>query len=68
MDAPSSSFDIRRIKAFSSILPKIAEQIIVFVKDTDGNYLKDELIDNIGVEYELVKIDDYHTKIKLRGV
>lgn len=67
MDAPSSSFDIRRIKAFSSILPKIAEQIIVFVKDTDGNYLKDELIDNIGVEYELVKIDDYHTKIKLRG-
>lgn len=63
MDAPSSSFDKKRIKAFSSILPRIAEQVIIFIKDTDGEYLEEGLGSNVGKRYKIIKHDKYHSAI-----
>lgn len=63
MDAPSSSFDKKRIKAFSSVLPRIAEQVIIFIKDTDGEYLEEDLSRNVGKKYELIKHNKYYSTI-----
>lgn len=64
MDAPSSSFDIERIERFCQIMPKIAEQVIFFIKDTDGLYVKQYLDDSIGKEYKFNQINNYHTVIE----
>lgn len=63
MDAPSSSFDKKRIKAFSNVLPRIAEQVIIFIKDTDGEYLEEDLSYNVGKKYELIKHNKYYSTI-----
>lgn len=63
MDAPSSSFDKKRIKAFSTVLPRIAEQVIIFIKDTDGEYLEEDLANNVGKKYEIIKHDKYSSSI-----
>ena len=42
MDAPLSAFDKRRIEAICKAIPETAEQVIIFIKDTDG-----ELAENI---------------------
>ena len=43
MDAPLSAFDKRRIKAICSAIPETAEQVIIFIKDTDGELAEDYL-------------------------
>ena len=48
MDAPLSSFDKKRIKNVCDVLPKIAEQIIIFIKDTDGEIAEEHLGNRIG--------------------
>lgn len=40
MDAPLSAFDKRRIKTVCEALPETAEQVIIFIKDTDGEPLR----------------------------
>jgi len=37
MDAPLSAFDKKRIQTVSEVLPEVAEQVIIFIKDTDGD-------------------------------
>ena len=61
MDAPSSSFDIERIENFCKIMPSIAEQVIFFIKDTDGNYVRKDLLPIIGKEYAMDKISKTET-------
>ena len=61
MDAPSSSFDIERIANFCKIMPNIAEQVIFFIKDTDGFYVKNNLKNVIGKEYVMNKINNSET-------
>lgn len=53
MDAPLSSFDQRRIENICKVIPNIARQVIIFIKDTDGNIAKEHLLDKIGEEYTL---------------
>ena len=53
MDAPLSSFDQRRIKNICEVIPNIARQVIIFIKDSDGNIAKNEMRDKIGIEYEV---------------
>lgn len=65
-DAPFSALDKERISSVCSVLPKVSSQIIIFIKDTDGNIAKEELSDKIGKSYLLQKKneqDDY-TEIK----
>jgi DNA sulfur modification protein DndD len=56
MDAPLSSFDKTRIKNICNTLPKIARQVIFFIKDTDGEVAEEHLGDKIGAKY-LINID-----------
>lgn len=51
MDAPLSSFDQRRIKNICEVIPGIARQVIIFIKDADGNIAKKEMQNKIGIEY-----------------
>ena len=64
MDAPSSSFDLDRIASFCKIMPAIAEQVIFFIKDTDGLYVKENLKDVLGKEYVLDKENNYYSIIR----
>lgn len=53
MDAPLSSFDQKRIKNICEVIPGIARQVIIFIKDSDGNIAKKEMSGKIGIEYEV---------------
>lgn len=64
MDAPLSAFDKHRIKKVCEILPEIAEQIIIFIKDTDGDLARENLKNKIGKIYSLEKIDEFDTRLK----
>ena len=72
MDAPSSSFDKKRIKSFCVFIPNIAEQLIFFIKDTDGLVVKENLKGKIGKEYSIQKSGKFESKIvpgsKIEGV
>jgi DNA sulfur modification protein DndD len=48
MDAPLSAFDKTRIQTVCDVLPKIAEQVIIFIKDTDGEIAEEHLGSRIG--------------------
>ena len=63
MDAPLSTFDKRRIEAICKQIPQIAEQVIIFIKDTDGDIARQYLQDRIYKTYELEKIDGFHTDL-----
>lgn len=65
MDAPSSSFDKKRIENFCKIMPKIAEQVIVFIKDTDGEHFEKFLSNEIGKKYRMVKVDNFETNFEV---
>lgn len=43
MDAPLSAFDKTRIKTVCDALPKVAEQVIIFIKDTDGEIAEENM-------------------------
>lgn len=63
LDAPTSNFGMKQMESFSEIMPKITDQIIVFINDKDGPILKEKMKNQIGSEWELVKIDSYHSII-----
>lgn len=63
MDAPLSAFDKYRICTICNVLPNIAEQVVIFIKDTDGDIAKENLKNKIGKFYTLNKINDFYTTI-----
>ena len=65
LDAPFSALDKKRIAAICDVLPIVSEQIIIFIKDTDGELAKKEMSGKIGKSYRLTKIDnsDMETEI-----
>lgn len=64
MDAPLSAFDKRRIKAICSEIPEIAEQVIIFIKDTDGEIAEINLGDKVMKRHYFEKIDEFNTRLK----
>ncbi len=66
MDAPLSAFDKRRIKAVCNVLPNIAEQIIIFIKDTDGEIAEANLGEKIGRQYIFDKKNEFETNLMPR--
>lgn len=64
MDAPLSTLDKERIKSVCVTLPSIADQVIVFIKDTDGEVAEENLVDRIGKKLHFRKIDQYTTEIR----
>lgn len=61
MDAPLSAFDKKRIKNICNTIPSIARQVIIIIKDTDGETAKENLHDYIGKEYE-IKPQEYSSE------
>ena len=61
MDAPLSTFDKRRIKTVCKSLPNIAEQVIIFIKDTDGELAEEYMGDKIGHRYQFDKKNEFET-------
>ena len=63
MDAPLSTFDDERIGTISKTLPQIAEQIVIFIKNTDGEKAAQYMEGRIGVRHTFKKIDEFETEL-----
>ena len=61
MDAPLSAFDKRRIKTVCESLPNIAEQVIIFIKDTDGELAEEYMGNKIGSRHHFDKKNEFET-------
>lgn len=61
MDAPLSAFDKRRIKTVCEALPETAEQVIIFIKDTDGELAEDYMGNRIGSRHQFEKKNEFET-------
>lgn len=61
MDAPLSAFDKRRIKNVCEALPNTAEQVIIFIKDTDGELAEEYMGDKIGCRHYFDKKNEFET-------
>lgn len=63
MDAPLSAFDKKRIKTVCEVLPAVAEQVIIFIKDTDGDLAEENLGHKIGKRYTFNKKNEFEVTI-----
>lgn len=63
MDAPLSAFDKTRIKTVCDALPKVAEQVIIFIKDTDGDIAEEHMGLKVGKKYKFDKINEFETHL-----
>lgn len=61
MDAPLSAFDKRRIKTVCEALPATAEQVIIFIKDTDGELAEQYMGNKIGSRHQFDKKNEFET-------
>lgn len=61
MDAPLSAFDKRRIKTVCEALPETAEQVIIFIKDIDGELAEDYMGNRIGSRHHFDKKNEFET-------
>ena len=66
MDAPLSAFDKARIQTVCDTLPNIAEQVIIFIKDTDGEIAAKYLSEKIGADYIFDKHNEFETFLSKR--
>ena len=66
MDAPLSAFDKARIRTVCDTLPNIAEQVIIFIKDTDGEIAAKYLSEKIGADYLFDKHNEFETFLSRR--
>lgn len=65
MDAPMSKLDKKRIEAVCEVVPRIAEQTIIMIKDTDGELARDFLSDRMGIEYKVISVEpERYSKIE----
>lgn len=64
MDAPLSAFDKKRIKTVCESLPKTAEQVIIFIKDTDGELAEEYMGNKIGSRHRFEKLNEFETVLK----
>jgi len=66
MDAPLSAFDKERIQTVCKTLPNIAEQVIIFIKDTDGEIAEKYLSSKIGKSFTFNKKNEFETYLEVR--
>jgi len=64
MDAPFSNADEVHTANISSVLPRIAEQVIMFVMRKDWRYAEPQMAQRVGRMYELNKHSETHTELK----
>ena len=61
MDAPLSAFDKTRIQTICEVLPKTAEQVIIFINDKDGEIAEKNMKEKIGKKYRFNKKNEFET-------
>lgn len=66
MDAPLSAFDKTRIRTVCDALPNVAEQVIIFIKDTDGEIAEEYMGSKVGMRYEFEKKNEFETNLVTR--
>lgn len=66
MDAPLSAFDKTRIRTVCDALPNVAEQVIIFIKDTDGEIAEEYMGNKVGIRYEFDKKNEFETNLETR--
>ncbi|KJS16033.1 MAG: hypothetical protein VR69_11095 [Peptococcaceae bacterium BRH_c4b] len=66
MDAPLSAFDKTRIQTVCDTLPKVAEQVIIFIKDTDGELAETYMGQQVGARYLFEKKNEFETYLVTR--
>ena len=66
MDAPFSNADEKHIKNISKLMPSVANQIIMFVMNKDFQYAQPVIAQHIGCEYELNKLSETYSEVKLK--
>ena len=64
MDAPLSKFDKKHIQSVCETIPHLTEQVVIFIKDTDGDLAKEYMNDKIGKSHKFVKISETETIIE----
>ena len=64
LDAPFSNADEEHIKNISMELPKVAEQIIMFVMQKDWRYAEAVMLDRVNKMYTLEKHSDTYSTIQ----
>lgn len=64
MDAPLSDFDKTRIGTICKLLPTVAEQVVIIIKDTDGDLAEVHMRDRIGRRYTIERIRDYESIVR----
>ncbi len=67
MDAPFSNADEIHISRISSIIPGIAEQVILIVMNKDWEYAKESLQGKVGRTYLIEKVNNSETSSVIRG-
>lgn len=68
LDAAFNALDKTRISSLCKVLPKVSEQIIVFLFDVYGEQAKKEMGDKIGKCYNLVKLGEKDDEVKIEEV
>ena len=63
LDAPFSNADEEHIKNISRELPKVAEQVIMFVMKKDWRYAETVILDKVNKMYTLEKHSDTYSTI-----
>jgi len=63
MDAPLSAFDKRRIETVCTALPKVADQVVIFIKDTDGELAEKYLGRHIGRSHCFEKENEFISRL-----
>ena len=63
MDAPLSAFDKKRIKTICESIPETAEQVVIFIKDTDGELAEKYMGDRIGERRRFDKKNEFETAL-----
>lgn len=68
LDAAFNALDKTRISSLCKVLPKVSEQIIVFLFDIYGEQAKKEMGEKIGKCYNLVKLGENDDEVKIEEV
>lgn len=63
MDAPLSTFDKRRIKNICETIPQMTDQVVIFIKDLDGEIAEKYMHEKIGSRRALKKNNEFETII-----
>lgn len=63
LDAPFSNTDEVHIRNISRELPKVAEQVVMFVMEKDWKYAEPVILDRVDKQYYLQKHSDTYTTI-----